>query len=181
MPNYIRAQQSGGTFFFTLTAYRRKRILLDTPIINALRESLRDTRKANPFEIAAWVLLPDHMHFIWRLPAGDSDYSRKLGRVKAGVSRRVKGQYGRQRAAQESRIRRRESTIWQRRFWEHQIRNDEDLKAHLDYLHYNPVKHGLVSRVRDWPYSSFHRYVRQGFYGEDWGCEVAFGAVYAGE
>jgi len=181
MPNYIRAQQSGGTFFFTITTYRRKRILLDRQVINALRESLRDTRKANPFGIAAWVLLPDHMHFIWRLTDGDADYSRKWGRIKAGVTRRVKKHYDRNAEAHDSAVRRRESTIWQRRLWEHQIRNDKDLKAHVDYLHYNPVKHGLVSRVGDWPYSSFHRYVRQGFYGDDWGSGVDFRDVRVGE
>jgi putative transposase len=180
MPDYIRAQQSGGTFFFTLATHRRQKILLEAPVITALRESFRDVRQSNPFTVIAWVLLPDHMHFIWTLPDGDSDYSRKWGMIKAGVSRRVRARYQRTTTTTRSRIKRRESVIWQRRFWEHQIRDDEDFRAHVDYLHYNPVKHGFASAVREWPHSSFFNFVRQGVYGADWGCGVDVG-VCAGE
>jgi putative transposase len=169
MPNYTRAHQPGGTFFFTLTTHHRQQVLLEPAVIAALRESLRQAKLRNPFTVNAWVILPDHMHFIWTLAQNDADYSRKWGTIKAGVTRRIKNSFKPASSSNLSRLKRGEGSLWQRRFWEHQIRDGTDFKAHLDYLHYNPVKHGLVARVREWPQSSFHAYVQRGAYGGDWG------------
>ena len=114
------------------------------------------------------VVLPDHLHALWTLPPGDSDFSTRWMLVKSAFSRRYT-QTTELRAPGPSRVRRREQAIWQRRFWEHQIRDERDLASHVDYIHYNPVKHGYVSAAKDWPYSSFHRYVRLGLCPLDWG------------
>jgi putative transposase len=137
-----------------------------------LREVVKEVRQRHPFEIDAWVLLPDHLHCLWTLPAGDEDFSKRWGLIKAGFSRKAKEILHRQELMTDSKERHRENTIWQRRFWEHQIRDDRDFERHCHYIHYNPVKHGLVNMVRDWPFSTFHRYVLKGFYSADWGAAV---------
>lgn len=109
------------------------------------------------------------MHCMWTLPEGDAGFSRRWGRIKAAFSKHMNAFCNRHEIRTESRKKHRESTIWQRRFWEHQIRDQEDFNRHIDYIHWNPVKHGVVERVIDWPYSSFHRYLREGIYAEDWG------------
>ena len=121
-----------------------------------------------PFTNLGFVILPDHLHVIWRLPNDDSDYSDRWRRIKANFSKRVPISA----TISDSRKAKGERGIWQRRFWEHTIRDDEDLNNHLDYIHYNPVKHGLVSRVIDWPHSSFHEYVVRGKYNKNWGSGV---------
>jgi len=123
-----------------------------------------------PFEIDAWVLMPDHLHCIWTLPAGDSDYSKRWGLIKAAYTKRVgKALTDKAQAENASRLKHREQLVWQRRFWEHRIRDEKDFEAHCDYIHYNPVKHGQVRAPKDWAYSTFRRYVEQGIYSEDWG------------
>lgn len=124
-----------------------------------------------PFAIDAWVLLPEHMHCIWTLPPADGNYSKRWGMIKAGFSKRIKQRLHHHARASGSRQKHRESTIWQRRFWEHQIRDEEDYQRHLDYLHYNPVKYGLVKTVWEWPYSTFHRYLEEGVYSPQWGAD----------
>lgn len=166
MPNYRRAHIPGATCFFTVVTARRRRILAAPTAIRALRESIAETRRAMPFVIDAWVVLPDHMHAIWTLSAADADYSRRWGRIKAGFTRRCDLPC---RTPSK-----RHAGIWQPRFWEHVIRDEHDWMAHMDYLHYNPVKHGLVERVVDWPYSSFHRCVKRGWYAADWGASEPF-------
>jgi putative transposase len=109
------------------------------------------------------------MHCIWTLPADDADFSRRWSEIKRRVSNAIGGEFLTPAMLTESRTKRRESTIWQRRFWEHVIRNERDLMRHLDYIHFNPVKHGYVTRAIDWPYSTFRRYVRDGIYPSDWG------------
>jgi len=122
-------------------------------------------RQAHPFQIDGIVILPDHLHTLWTLPEGDDDYSLRWRQIKSAFSRRLdEGE-----TVSASRSRKRERGVWQRRFWEHTIRDDEDFARHLDYIHYNPVKHGHVKRVADWPYSSFHRHVQQGIYSLEWG------------
>ena len=159
---YRRNRVAGGTYFFTVTLHNRKSSLL-VDRIDDLRESVREARRERPFRIDAWVVLPEHLHAIWTLPVGDDDYSIRWGRlkglfthrlVKAGIKlcKKPKGGYA----------------LWQDRFWEHTIRDDTDYAQHVDYIHYNPVKHGWVRRVRDWPYSTFHRYVEEGIYSIDW-------------
>lgn len=164
MPNYRRTYTPGGTYFFTLTLQDRRRHWL-TDHIDTLRDSVARVRQARPFQIDGWVVLPEHMHAIWTLPEGDSDYS---GRWRA-----IKKQFAKCVTVMDtpslSQHQRNERAVWQRRFWEHEIRDERDFRRHMDYLHFNPVKHGWVGRVIDWPYSSFHRAVRQGLYPEDWG------------
>jgi putative transposase len=148
--------------FFTVVACRRRPILASPAAVQVLRECVALVKDAMPFAIDAWVVRPDHMHAIWTLPANDADHSRRWGRIKAEFVRRSGIQH-------ESSVGR-QAGVWQPRFWEHLIRDERDLATHMHYLHFNPVKHGLVARVQDWPYSSFHRRVRDGLYPADWGC-----------
>ena len=163
---YRRAQADGATYFFTVNLPdRRSRLLVEQ--IEALRQAVRTVKGAHPFDIVAWVVLPEHLHAVWTLPAGDADYSSRWSQIKGAFSRKLP----KIERISTSRAQKRERGIWQRRFWEHQIRDDNDLARHVDYLHYNPVKHGYVRRVVDWPYSSFHRFVKRGWLTEDWGVE----------
>lgn len=160
MPNYRRANIAGGTYFFTVNLADRTQRLL-TEHAGVLREAFADTKTALPFTIEAIVVLPDHLHCIWALPPGDWDFSTRWLRIKAGFSYALSSP-GKAAGAAASR------RIWQRGFWEHVIRDDADYAAHVSYIHYNPVKHGHVKRVADWPYSSFHRFVRNGLCSIDW-------------
>jgi len=169
MSNYRRARE-GNTYFFTLVTFQRQPILCLDGSRRLLREAIDAVRKTDPFEPLAWVLLPDHMHCIWRLPDGDFDYSRRWGIIKSAFTRGAKGWLQTPKAC-DSRRKHREGTVWQRRFWEHMIRDEPDFAAHCDYIHFNPVKHGLVLAPKDWPYSTFHRAVQQGLYPSDWGAE----------
>ncbi len=168
MSRYRHASTAGSTYFFTVVAYRRRPILCDESMRTALRTSIENVRIVRPFVIDAWVLLQDHLHCIWSLPEGDADFSTRWMMIKRAISFACRDAYHRDDWMSASKRKHRESTIWQRRFWEHQIRDDEDLARHLDYLHFNPVKHGYVSRVADWPYSTFHRHVKEGAYPADW-------------
>ncbi len=170
MPNYRRAITPGATYFFTLISYRRQPILCDAPIRQALRESIAAIRKTRPFKVDAWVLLPDHLHCIWTLPDDDADFSQRWALIKRKVSVNCRESYNHQKWITPSKRKHRESTIWQRRFWEHQILDDEDFQRHMDSIHWNPVKHSHVSKPSDWPYSTFHRYVAQNVDYKDWGC-----------
>lgn len=134
--------------------------------IDLLRECVAAERPRRPFQMNAWVVLPEHSHWLWTLPEGDADYSTRWRRVKTDFSRALPCVEPRTAI----RVRNRERAIWQRRFWEHQIRDDEGYARHVDYIHINPAKHGLVQRVVDWPWSSFHRYVRDGLLSADWVC-----------
>ena len=164
MTQYRRHYVAGGTYFFTVTLADRSSCLLIEHIAS-LRRAVRETRLEHPFNIDAIVILPDHLHAIWTLPAGDADFPVRWRKIKARFSRLLpKGN-----AVTESRRQKGERGVWQRRFWEHAIRNPSDLRNHIDYIHYNPVKHGHCGRVNDWPYSSFHRYCAAGVYPEDWG------------
>jgi putative transposase len=162
MPRYRREPVPGGTFFFTVNLLeRRRRLLVDH--VDDLRASFRAARIAQPFKVIAIVILPDQ-HCLWRLPEGNSDNPGRWARIKSGFCRRLPASEYRSTV----RISRRERGIWQRRFWEHRIENDDDLRYHVDYIHFNPIKHGHVAAVRDWPFSSFHRYVRRGELPVDW-------------
>jgi putative transposase len=164
MTNYRRTRLAGGTYFFTVAIAQRHLDLL-VQHVQHLKAAFRDEHQRAPFINLALVVLPDHLHVIWRLPQEDSDYSNRLRRIKAGFSRALP--LGERVTA--SREMKGERGIWQRRFWEHTIHDDDDLRHHLDYIHFNPVKHGLVSRVSDWPHSTFHEYVRRGVYVQHWG------------
>ncbi len=159
MPNYRRAHVAGATYFFTVVlAERGGRALIEH--IGILRDALRTTRRERPFRIDAIVVLPDHLHTVWTLPEGDSDFPTRWRLIKSRFSHALPA---RERITC-SRERKRERGIWQRRYWEHLIRNDWDFRNHVDYCHFNPVKHGLVMRAGDWPYSSFHLHLRSGMY-----------------
>ena len=181
MPRYIRSRVEGGTYFFTVVTYQRRQIFVNESIVGELRNSIQAVRQAYPFSVEAWVLLPDHMHCIWTLPKGDNDFSKRMGMIKAGFASSAGSLFHGAESNTPSRIKHRESTIWQRRFWEHEIRNEEDFIRHMDYVHYNPVKHGLVKRVCDWPYSTFHRYVENGVYARHWAADVDFESERYGE
>jgi len=173
MPNYRRIVLAGGTFFFTQTLYDRKRAwLCDELSRRALREAITTVRKNYPFTIDAWVLLPDHLHCIWTLPQGDNDYATRWRLIKSFVTKRIATQLNLDKPLTASRQKRQESNVWQRRFWEHLIHDEEDFMRHVDYIHFNPVKHGLVKQVKAWPYSTFHRYVTEGVYPAEWGNDL---------
>jgi putative transposase len=169
MPNYRRALIPGGTYFFTAVTHHRRPILLEPRSRKALRTAFLLVKATHPFQVDAVCLLPDHLHCIWTLPENDYDYSTRWKLLKSRFSRQYLSDGGREGEITASRIKKGELAVWQRRFWEHCIRNQEDLDQHVDYIHYNPVKHGLVERVCDWPWSSFHHYVKSGIYGLDWG------------
>jgi putative transposase len=166
MATFRRAKHGNG-YFFTVAAYRRRPILCNPDIRTALRETIIQTRQHHPFIINAWVLLPDHLHTIWTLPENDTDYSIRWALIKRKVSQRCDRQYT-PAAKTASHTNKREASIWQRRFWEHSICDEADFSTHMDDIHFNPLKHGLVTRVSDWPYSSFHRCQNQGIYPHDW-------------
>jgi putative transposase len=163
MTDYRRNRVPGATYFFTVNLENRQSHIL-TDHIGILRDAVRHIKSRAPFHIDAWVVMPDHLHCLWTLPAGDADYAARWQGIKMAFSRKIPA--GEWRSA--SRQRKRERGIWQRRFWEHTIRDDRDYAAHMDYIHFNPVKHGFVSKVADWPYSSFHNAVSKGFYPRDW-------------
>jgi putative transposase len=169
MSNYRRSKSPGASYFFTLVTHYRRPLLIKPESRLALREMIKEVRHSHPFNVDAWVLLPDHMHCIWTLPENDHDFSKRWGLIKAGFTKKLGAVFHRDELMSESRRNHREAAIWQRRFWEHQIRDETDYRNHIDYIHYNPVKHGLVDQVRNWPYSTFHRYVEQGLYPDDWG------------
>lgn len=169
MPNYRRVRIPGVTYFFTVVTYKRRKILTILESRQILRAIINEVRQQCPFTICGWVLLPDHIHCIWTLPENDGDYSKRWGLIKAGFSKRAKNLFHCDEWMTNLKQKYREATIWQRRFWEHMIRDENDLRRHLDYLHFNPVKHGLVKCVKDWPYSTFHRFVKNGSYPPDWG------------
>jgi putative transposase len=168
MTDYRRNFVAGGSFFFTVNlAERRQRLL--TEHIDALRIAFRETRWHHPFTIEAMVVLPDHLHTVWTLPAGDASFAKRWRLIKSAFSRNIPtGE-----RISDSRAAKGERGIWQRRYWEHTIRDANDFTRHIDYIHINPVKHRLVPRIRDWPYSSFHRMVKLGVYPEDWAGDVS--------
>jgi putative transposase len=162
MVRYRRNLAAGGTFFFTVTLEdRASRALTDH--VGALRAAVRHTRRAHPFAIDAIVVLPDHLHVVMTLPDGDADYPKRWSLIKRRFTDAVS-----KTGAPITRRRNGEVALWQRRYWEHTLRDERDFARHVDYIHINPVKHQLVDRVQDWPYSSFHRYVRDGILPSDW-------------
>jgi putative transposase len=161
--NYRRSFVPGGSFFFTVNlADRRSNLLIDR--IDQLRSAFRYTRTRHAFTIDAIVVLPDHVHAIWTLPAGDSDFSMRWRLIKTMFSRSIENRERRS----GSRRSKGERGLWQRRFWEHTLRDENDFERHCHYIHFNPVKHGHVSAVSKWPYSSFQRFVRLGMYPVNW-------------
>lgn len=167
MSNYVRYRVPGGCYFFTVNLLERKEKLL-TEHIELLREAFRRNMEKSPFHIDAIVILPEHIHCIWTLPPDDDDFSGRWRAIKKHFSKYLP----KTERLSATRRRRNERGVWQRRFWEHAIRDDRDFSNHVDYIHYNPVKHGWVKRCRDWPYSTFQRFTARGIYPIDWGDEV---------
>lgn len=163
MSNYRRARVAGATYFFTVNLRDRSSDLLVREI-ELLRATVRATKARHPFHIDAWVVLPEHMHCLWTLPAGDADFALRWQVIKFAFAKRLPRTEART-ATLKARC---ERGIWQRRYWEHLIRDDADYQHHFDYIHFNPKKHGHVEQLSDWPYSSFHRAVRAGIYPLDW-------------
>ena len=169
MSDYRRWRVAGGTYFFTLVTEGRVPILTNAESIGRLRSALRSVRQRRPFEVLAAVILPDHLHFLWRLPDGDDRFSTRLKLFKERFTRRHLFSGGFEAEVTQSKLKRGERGVWQRRFWEHLCRDDDEIKRYLDYIHWNPVKHSYVPSPKDWKYSSFRRWVRLGEYGLDWG------------
>jgi putative transposase len=168
MPDYRRFGIAGGTYFFTVNLLERRQDFL-VRHVDALRTAVRATKRDRPFHIDAWVVQPGHMHTIWTLPEGDEDFSNRWKSIKIRFSQTLP----RTERRSAVRVRKGERGIWQRRFWEHAIRDERDYATHFDYIHFNPVKHGWTDKVIDWPFSSFHRYLRRGIYYADWAGAVS--------
>lgn len=166
MSRYRRIHLKGGTYFFTVSLADRSQDLL-VRHVDRLRSVYAEVKHQHPFETIAICVLPNHLHVVWSLPEDDLDFPLRWNLIKGGFSRGLPAA-----PRTPSKIAKREKGIWQRRYWEHTIRNDGDLARHVDYIHFNPVKHGLVSRVRDWPHSSFHGYVDRGDLSLDWGGDM---------
>ena len=160
---YRRTKVAGGTYFFTVNLADRSRRLL-TEHTDLLRNSVKRVKYRHPFESVAWVVLPEHLHAVWTLPPGDADFSTRWLLIKAAFSRGIL----REDHVPAASLRKGERGIWQHRFWEHFVRDEDDLHRHIDYVHFNPVKHGYAERAGLWPYSSIHRYIRQGVLAPDW-------------
>jgi len=165
MTEYRRAWVHGGRWFFTANLAQRRGNHLLADNIDLLWAAFARVGLRYPFRQEAFVIMPDHLHCIWTLPYGDTDFSVRWGLIKAQFSRGI----AKLERISRSRSARGERGIWQRRFWEHLIRNDEDFNRHADYIHWNPVRHGWVQRVAEWPHSSFQDYVRRDLYPADWG------------
>ena len=171
MPEYRRVLVPGGTYFFTVVTYERIDLLIDQEERDLLLNVWEDVGSRHPFEIVAYCILPNHFHMVMTLPENDSNFSMRIREIKRLFTLQYTGDCPNHINA--SRIKRKESSVWQRRFWEHVIRDEDDLKNHIEYVHFNPVKHGLVERVYDWESSSFHSYVVDGFYEPRWGESVS--------
>jgi len=170
MPNWRRAHVPGGTYFFTVVTDRRNPLFAQAGARALLGTVLRASRRRWPYQTNAIVLLPDHLHVIWTLPRCDAAYSRRWAWIKRQFTRRWTLGGGGEEPVSAGRRRDGRRGVWQPKFWEHTIESADDFERHFDYIHYNPVKHGLVRCPRDWPWSSFRRYVRLGVYPENWAC-----------
>lgn len=171
---YRRLWHAGGTYFFTVNLLQRRNNNLLVQHINVLRASVAKVKQRHPFIMHAWVVLPDHFHCVIELPEGDADFATRLRLIKVNFSKALPKTEFRS----DVRNARGERGIWQRRFWEHLIKNEKDYQAHVDYCHINPLKHGLVKAVKDWPCSTFHQMVKQGIYPENWSGGAELGIIY---
>lgn len=172
MSEYHRYFVPGGTYFFTVVTEGRARLFAHDAARRLLGNAIRQCRLRYPFQIVAIVLMPEHLHTLWTLPAGDAAYSWRWRWIKREFTRAWLQIGGAEETRSAARLKEQRRGVWQRRFWEHAIRDEADLESHFDYIHYNPVKHGLVQRPRDWPWSSFHRWVHTGHYSIDWAAET---------
>jgi len=170
MPEYRRAFQPGGTFFFTVVSYRRRKFLTEPLARTSLHRAIDEVRQIHPFSLDAIVLLPDHLHCIWVLPEDDTNFSLRWQLIKSRFSRYYRQSGGKSLGVGDSRRQKQESGLWQRRFWEHTVRNEKEFAILCDYIHFNPVKHGYVVCPHQWEYSTFGRFVDMNRYEADWCC-----------
>ena len=166
MSHYRRAKFCGGYYFFTIVCYKMRKIFSDVLARKCLRNAFEKVRSKRHFETIAFCLLPEHLHCIWKLPENDGDFSIRWSLIKRDFTINYLKEGGKDSAQSNSRLKHRHRGIWQKRFWEHQIRDERDLQSHIDYIHYNPVKHGLVGEVVNWPWSTYHKYIESGYYGK---------------
>lgn len=167
---YRRVRQPGATCFFTLVTFERARLFHDSANVARWRAAIEKVQKKRSFKIEAEVVLPDHIHMLWTLPEEDADYATRIRLVKSEFTKTVCAG-DRTLSTNSSRAKKGERDVWQRRYWEHTIRDQEDFQVRVDYIHYNPVKHGLVKRAADWPHSTFQRWVAEGVYEPWWGSD----------
>ena len=170
MPNYVRVFRPGGTFFLTLVTERRAPLFAENHARTLLHDAIARCQSFHPFEIDAIILLPDHLHLLMTLPRGDADFSVRLRLLKSRFTRTYLASGGTEQRRSDSRVRQQARGVWQRRFWEHTIRDEDDLHRHSDYVHYNAVKHKQVTCPHLWPHSSFHRFVAEKRYEPRWCC-----------
>lgn len=168
MPNFRRAFIPGGTYFFTVVTASRIPIFGNESARTLLSQVMRECMTRHPHEVIALVLLPEHLHTIWTLPPGDDRFSMRWSMIKREFTRRWLASGGIEGHRTDGKIHQRRRGIWQQRYWEHSVRDESDLEAHFDYIHYNPIKHGYVNQPIDWPWSTFHQWVRKGHYSVDW-------------
>jgi putative transposase len=164
---YRRAFIPGGSYFFTLVTERRRKLFVDEANVVLLRRAFHHVMRKRPFVLDAAVIMPDHLHCIWTLLPDDADFSTRWRLIKTWFTKNCDDQY--KSTANASCMKKSGQAIWQHRYWEHLLRDESDFERHVDYIHYNPVKHGYVKRPLDWKYSSLHRYVKQGVISEKWG------------
>jgi putative transposase len=183
MSHYRRANLSGGYYFFTVVTYQRHKILVGELARKHLRRTFEKVRSTRYFETIAFCLLPEHLHCIWRLPDDDSDFSTRWSLIKKDFTVNYLKTGGAELTQTNSRSKHRHRGVWQRRFCEHQIRDERDLQHHVDYIHYNPVKHGLFKNIDNWPWSTYHKYIKSGRYGriDLEKMQKSIGDIFAGE
>jgi putative transposase len=172
MPNYRRYHVAGATYFFTLKTEHNAPIFRRSTHARLLGNVIREMQDRWPLEIVAMVLLPDHLHTIWTLPTGDANYLARWAWIKKEFTKRYLDRGGAEQSRSKSRIRDRRRGVWQRKYWEHTIQDEKDFDAHFDYIHWNPVKHGYVTKPKDWQHSTFHRWVKDGVYSHNWGTGI---------
>lgn len=170
MPEFTRACAPGGTFFFTLVTYDRLPIFRSTTARRLLRDAIREVRTIKPLDVDAIVLLPDHLHCIWTLPPGDTDFSIRWRKIKEFFTRSWLASGAKERETTTGQRRKGLRGVWQQRFWEHTIRDERDFRSHVDYIHFNPVKHGHALCAHAWPWSSFQRWCALKYYDPHWCC-----------
>ncbi len=170
MAKYRRLYRPGRTYFFTLVTHNRQKLFVNEDARSRLRLAIECEQERRPFDMPAIVLMPEHLHCIWRLPEEDSNFSVRWACIKKAFTKSWLAEGGRENSVPEYRAKYRERGVWQRRFWEHLIRDQQDYASHMDYIHYNPVKHKYAKCPHKWKYSSFHRWVKEGIYRPDWHC-----------
>ena len=169
MSDYIRSKIEGGTYFFTVVTFNRMPIFNNSFARKWLKTAFQKIQQKYPFKIIAICLLPEHLHCIWQLPKNDKDYSIRWKGIKGLFTKYYLLNGGKQGNRNKSRIEKREAAVWQRRYWEHTIIDEDDLLNHIDYIHFNPVKHGYVNHPGKWPWTSFHKFTQLGYYEDFWG------------